>query len=83
MRLDTAEDIQKCLSCDKPRCNNCLYDPKPPSRMGRPRKAVGRQQNGKTEWFDGVVEAAKAMNCTAYMIRTAIKTGRRWLLVVL
>lgn len=26
---DTAEQIEKCLNCDKQKCNNCVVDPAP------------------------------------------------------
>ena len=41
---DTPEDVQRCLNCEKPKCNNCLGNKTPPSskpdRRGRKGRAV-------------------------------------------
>lgn len=78
MRQDTIEDIQMCLSCGRERCTNCLQEPRTgaPARMGRPPKTVARMRGGKVEHFDGVAAAGRAMGCSGYFIRTAIKSGK-------
>lgn len=76
MKLDSIEDIKKCLSCQKLECNNCLKHVGERPKMGRPRKAVIRIRNGKTEYFECLSIAAESMGCSAYHIRTAINSGK-------
>lgn len=77
MKNDGIAEITMCLNCEKPSCNNCLHDNiKPEKKMGRPAFVVIRSKGSNETRYESVAAAAKAMGCSAYHIRTAIKAQK-------
>lgn len=77
---DTMEQVRKCLSCEKPECNNCgTID-----RKGRPgKRIVGVAADGTVVRFDSAADAGRALGIDRSNIYGAIKrrsstAGYRW-----
>lgn len=77
VREDSPEQIQKCLSCPKPKCCNCAEhsskEPTAPKTRGKP---VIAYAEGKEELrFDNASRAAEAMFVTQAAISLAVRKG--------
>ena len=69
--IDSPEKIRECLSCTKPRCNNCE------SKSLREKGVVGTDGDGKTLYFGSITEAAAAVGTCTSNIAHALKRGCR------
>lgn len=69
--LDTPEKIRQCLSCQRPKCNNCR------SSETRGRAVIGRSLDGRTVRFENISTAAAALKTSMSNICQAMRRGGR------
>ena len=87
MKVDTPEEIRACLSCQLPRCINCLDDKHNYGREYAETKKRPRYNGGPVSAhnaageevmrFASAAQAAKALNVASGTIRTALREGCR------
>lgn len=71
---DSPSEIDQCLNCDKPKCNNCLCVPKT-TRRGRPKKPIVCFLGDYERYFPSVREAAAEMHICEAGIRNSALYG--------
>lgn len=91
LREDSPEDIQKCLCCSRPKCNNCLENkdyfegyattntkPSSRGRIGKPVMAFGSKDKDKEDMsFKSTRDAARSLYVSVAAIQYAIRNGAR------
>lgn len=74
LKEDSPEQIERCLNCIKPKCNNCAKNVTKTKRKGRP---VVRFGNGEEVRYSSIADAARELIIAAQSIQQALRTGGR------
>ena len=76
MREDSPEMINKCLSCTRGECTNCLqWQAK---NKGRRWTVIAYREGDDDMLFESAKEAGEFFNYSAQVVRQAIKQGKMW-----
>ncbi len=61
------EDIKKCLTCEKPKCTNCLHNMKPYNQKKKKKYTIVQidPDTGKTVKIYGSYQEAAEASCTS------------------